>query len=338
METVIILLAAAWAIAYVYDLQTTPVPVKLFPDTGYDYSPSYMTDGLLEKIWWTGSTGAGDVIKYRQRIKAAPWGSIIPVLGPTVSWEGQCTADPTVIRGIFYYLGNTYTYAMYYTASANCKGNNAIGVAFSNDGVNWVKYASNPVISSQSPSASTYGAGQPVAINTDFASSITLFHTDVGSYGTRQFVRYSTDGINFSAPQMVSVSGPGLGSSGGFAAAAWAYDYTSRMHYTVANSRGITVDEVHLSIYRIGDLINGTWELVTDIPQAQQYPWDQFEPGFKTDRYGGITTPNIQVAFAGGRILPWIRGDVAAVNDPMNWDLYTWKYKVARGGVKRLSL
>lgn len=310
------------------------LPEKFFPDelSGWDYSPSYMVDSERERVWWCGSSligEPGDVIRYRERPLGGQWSPVTQVLKPTFSREGQCTCDPTVIKGNFTLEWQPYQYAMYYTASPNCANNNAVWVAFSNDGFNWIKNG-QPVIMSQSTNANTeYAAGQPVAFNRN--GKITVMYTDTGDLGvagtlskTRQFSRDSMDGINFGPAKMVTVNGLGLGTSGGFASAAWGY--RQGYLYTVTLTPNIQVWETHLSIYSIPEsqLFGGYWKKIADIPQAKPYPWDQFEPGFRVDPTGYLLHP-IEVVFAGGRILPWMAGQDPTA--PESWELYHWTWR-----------
>src|SRR5580698_10403937 len=75
--------------------------------------------------------------------------------------------------------GKTYSYAMYYVATDSLQGiNNSIGVAFSNDGLNWRKYP-HPVISPET--LGNYGVGQPALYNTDHKAGIRMFYEDYSS-------------------------------------------------------------------------------------------------------------------------------------------------------------
>ena len=84
------------------------------------------------------------------------------------AWDSAFTCNPKVIGGVFENPlgdGQTYTYAMYYVATAEISGvNNSIGVAFSNDGIalEEISAAGHPV---NDPNA--YGVGQPALYNAD---------------------------------------------------------------------------------------------------------------------------------------------------------------------------
>ena len=82
------------------------------------------------------------------------------------AWDSTYTCNPKVIMGSFANPlgdGENFTYAMYYVA-LGWSGNNAIGVAFSRDGLSWKKYP-HPVISAETSDG--YGVGQPALYNTN---------------------------------------------------------------------------------------------------------------------------------------------------------------------------
>jgi hypothetical protein len=173
-------------------------------------------EGTLQKFWWCGSgnvsgySGLTDVIYYRSyNVSTKQWSSIYQVISPVVgSWEfnnGSGTCNPTVVKGSFSPgNGSTYIYALYYTAQNDNRAK--IGVAFSNDGINWVKYAHNPIIYPIG-TGGTYGAASSSSWNSNGASGIYLFeYDDSASYGTRFWWRYAADGINFGAPSVISTS------------------------------------------------------------------------------------------------------------------------------------
>src|ERR1700677_2942040 len=124
----------------------------------YDYSPSVIQSGNLLQLWWCGSddnssdrTQISDSIQYESvNLSTGARSGPVPVLAETqYAWDSVYTCNPKVVRGAFANpLGNgkTYSYAMYYVATGFLTGaNNSIGVAFSNDGLNWKKYP-QPII------------------------------------------------------------------------------------------------------------------------------------------------------------------------------------------------
>ena len=182
----------------------------------YNYSPSVIQTGDTRQIWWC-SQGVNPIdgsqntdAIYFQSINTSTHKSYGPVqvLSETPNaWDSAFTCNPKVIGGVFENpLGNgeTYSFAMYYVATAHGGGtNNSIGVAFSNDGIVWKKYP-QPVI--QPTSQAGYGVGQPALYNADHKSAITMFYED--NYPTVHYVAaVSTDGLHFKVQGMLTSYG-----------------------------------------------------------------------------------------------------------------------------------
>ncbi len=289
----------------------------LLDSESWDYSPSWMADTATgrDRLWWCSnrpSQGDADVIKYSQT-SGGVWGAPQVVLSANRgTWEGPCTCDPSVVRGAFPYAGQTYQLAMYYTASADCSSNAKIGVAFSNDGVSWVKYAGNPLISTQFPGNGLYGAGQTQAHNTNGAAAIRLWHTDT-PLSRRLYERQSVDGIHFGEARMLSIDG-----LDGFPkhAAGLAFNpAATELYLMLRNHLG-----GYLSLFKIPkkERFNGKWTLVASIPLGGPLPGALFEPAFRTDVFGNLsftTFPTIWTAFGCGNayVPPFV--------DAPNWRL-----------------
>jgi hypothetical protein len=102
----------------------------LFGTSTYAYSASEIDQGTYLKFWWCGGgyvsgySGTTDVIYYRSyNTSTSQWSAISQVISPVVgSWEfnyGSGTCNPTVVMGTFTPGGgNTYSYALYYTAAS----------------------------------------------------------------------------------------------------------------------------------------------------------------------------------------------------------------------------
>lgn len=299
----------------------------LMNSPGWDYSPSWMADSVagIERMWWCSDRSGpgippeeGDVIKYSYSLPGSGvWSTPQAVLTPNMSgWEGTCVCDPSVVRGQFSYNGRTYSLAMYYTASPNCATDNKIGVAFSNDGVNWVKYAGNPIISTQFPGNGKYGAGQTSVYNQNGLAGLWLFHTDTPNTGSsRQYRRTTTNGINFSAPTQVSING--LPAAPFLTGPGFAYDYSTHNWYLVTNNQWNAQGQpTGLGVYKIpaGLLFTGTWQIVGSVPPGFAKPF-QFEAGFRTDIYGNITFALLSIFIAFGAGDGWIE-------DSLNWAIH----------------
>ena len=182
----------------------------------YNYSPSVIQTGDSRQIWWCSqgvnrSNGSQntDAI-YFESINLSTHESYGPVqvLAETPgAWDSAFTCNPKVIGGVFENPlgdGQTYSYAMYYVATADGGGaNNSIGVAFSNDGIVWKKYP-HPVIQPTSPTG--YGVGQPALYNADHKSAITMFYED--NIPTVHYVAaVSTDGLHFKVQGTLTSNG-----------------------------------------------------------------------------------------------------------------------------------
>lgn len=313
----------------------------LFQRAGYDYGPSIIQNGNTRQYWWCGYgtnplTGIStDTIYYRSyNLSTQVYSAITMVLYPSKgpgAWDEAFTCDPSVVEGSFVNPdnGQTYTYAMYYTATDRGPGgvsgpggtNNRIGVAYSNDGISWVKYSANPVIYPQITPTDAYGAGQAATYNYDGKAGLYLFHTDTStSLGDRIWVRQTTDGIHFGSPTLISNQGLLAGTA--MANSDFAYDSGSSLFYA---SLALPARSGDRESYRIGlysmaasSLLSGqgTWQALGFIDTNLTGSYLNNSPGLVRDIYGNVTPflPSITVAFAEG------------TNDPNTWDLAsaTW--------------
>ncbi len=294
-------------------------PTRLFTHSGYNYAPSVIADGARRQVWWCGhgrvpgSSLQTDVIYYRWIDTAT--GAMSPVqmvFWPAIGqWDGQYTCDPSVLKGSFQYNGATYTYALYYTATDRYEGNNRIGLAFSNDGVTWVRYPQNPLISPSVPGTPTYGAGQ-AATYRDAAGNVVLFHTDVSANGV--FVRTSADGVNFSDPTPVSTDGAAAFGNNDFA-----YDPQTNTIYAAIELPGRPGDRETdvFCLYRIAadQVVGGHWEKLATIDTSVTGAYLNHSPGFVRDGSGLLDGRAVEMYFSEGN------------NKPDTWTLYsiTWK-------------
>lgn len=134
---------------------------------------------------------------------------------------GVHVCDPTVLRGDFIYEGTSYPYAMYFTSDTTSAqtGQNAIGVAFSHDGISWVIHP-EPVILPQGGFDGSYGAGASgVAWGPEAGIVHQVYRDSTTSFGDFR-IRYqsATDGLIFSPnpsldTQLSAASPSGLGSA-----------------------------------------------------------------------------------------------------------------------------
>ncbi|MBI5826571.1 MAG: hypothetical protein HZB22_02410, partial [Deltaproteobacteria bacterium] len=235
----------------------------------------------------------------------------------TGKWDSYFTCDPSVIRGEFINPenGNAYSHAMYYTATDRSDGtNNKIGLAFSNDGITWERL-SRPVIAPQVNATSGYGAGQAATYNINAKAGIYVFYTDTSTnLGSRVWVRYTSNGIAFGPPVLLSNQGVPLSYNSDFA-----YDYNSGYFYAAISllPRPVDRETYRFVIARMpaNDLLNGhgVWEALATVDTGVTGYYLNHSPGLLRDYYGNLTPwlPAIEVYFSEG------------TNDPATWDL-TW--------------
>jgi hypothetical protein len=180
----------------------------------YNYSPSVIQMGDVQKFWWCGSgknpanpSQNSDVILYESvnTVTHAKDGPVIVLAETKGAWDQTYTCNARVIRGTFTNPlgdGETYSYEMFYVGATHDWGA-AIGAAFSNDGIQWTKYP-EPVI--PTTSYANYGVGQPGAYNVDGKSSITLFYEDYTPL-LHHVEATSTDGVHFTIKGTLTTNG-----------------------------------------------------------------------------------------------------------------------------------
>lgn len=244
----------------------------------FDYAPSVMYgDGSQIKMWWGGGTGSGDAIYYATA-SSSGWSTPVKVMQKSASgWDNYHTCDPSVIKGSFLVDGKNYAYAMYYTGTYDAVGYDShIGVAFSNDGKTWNKYASNPVISPAGNAARQYGAGMP-SVYISSSGLITMMYFD--STTQKNYMVTSTDGIHFTGKTEL----PNLFAnehSGDIA-----YSPTENKWY-VSMKNG-TDSEIY--IYETsGSSLTSTWELKSTISQITTGKSKNHNPGWMRHPNGDI--------------------------------------------------
>lgn len=315
----------------------------------YDYTPSVIQTGNLRQFWWCG-LGANPLLN-SQRTDTILYESIDTVtgqiIGPKIvlaetpgAWDSEFTCNPHVIRGQFTNpLGDglTYSYAMYYVGTE--KGtNNSIGVAFSNDGMEWKKFP-KPIVPSTYPFG--YGPAQPVPYNSDQKQSVVLFYEDDDPSGApnHHIEASSTDGVHFQYVGTLTTEGLDPDNP----AASWgdaAYNPTDGFWYAAFNlpsrdpatTAGITEHGSYgIELYRIpqNSLLTGQtpWqELKTFDSNSTGYE-NVFLAAFLHDGYGNIypgPSSSIQIyASFSNTVIGWNTSREAAANsaDPSNWDI-----------------
>lgn len=285
----------------------------------YNYSPSVIETGDTRQFWWC-SQGVNpnnpsqntDTIYYESiNMSTLQTHGPVIVLGETPgAWDSAYTCNPKVIGGVFKNPlgdGQTYTYAMYYVATAQLNGlNNSIGVAFSNDGMAWKKYP-QPVI--PSTTATAYGVAQPALYNADAKSAIYMFYEDI--YPTEHHVfATSTDALHFTVQGTLTSNGLDLDD----AQASWgdmSYDSVAREWYAIFN-RPIRPPSTTGGILETGQYGVELFKIPQEALLTGTSPWQQlgnfdtnatgfeanFLAGFVRDAYGNLNVasyPTIQM-------------------------------------------
>jgi hypothetical protein len=284
----------------------------------YNYSPSVIQIGNIRQFWWCGqgvnpnNTSQDTDAIYYESINVstnATNGPVLVLAETPGAWDSVYTCNPKVIGGVFEDPlgdGQTYSYAMYYVATASQGGNNSIGVAFSKDGILWKKYP-HPIIPSTVQNG--YGVGQPAIYNADHKSAISMFYED--SYPTVHHVAAtSTDGLHFHIQGTITSNGLDSDNPG----ALWgdmAYDSKTSEWYSVFNrpfrppSTTGSIPEYGqygIELYKIpqGALLTGStpWQELSTLDTNSTGYESNFIAGFVRDSFGNINVgsyPTIQM-------------------------------------------
>jgi hypothetical protein len=273
----------------------------------WNYSPSVIQTGDVQKFWWCGAgtnpdddSQISDTILYESldTVTHVTNGPVVVLAETKGSWDAKYTCNPKVIQGTFINpLGDgvTYSYEMFYVGSTSGVGN-SIGAAFSNDGIGWKKYP-QPVI--LSTSEVNYGVGQPVAYNADGKSAITLFYEDY-TPAVHRVEATSTDGIHFTLQGTLTTNGLDTTNPD----PSWAdmgYDPSTGYWYAAFNlptrspstTGGVTErGQYGFQLYRIpgSSLLTGArpWEMLKTVDTNLTGYESNFLPSLLHDKYGNI--------------------------------------------------
>jgi predicted GH43/DUF377 family glycosyl hydrolase len=111
-------------------------------DAGGVYAPHVIKDGNLYKMWYTGWDGRGE-IGYATSSDGLNWvkysGNPVLRVGSSGEWDDQNVWHPTVLKV------DTQFFIWYGGVATGVSGGR-IGSAISNDGINWTKNPTNPVL------------------------------------------------------------------------------------------------------------------------------------------------------------------------------------------------
>ena len=111
-------------------------------ESSHVYGPCVMKDGSVYKMWYIGTNGSNNRIGYATSTDGISWtkyaGNPVFDHGGTGAWDRGDVGYPTV-------LNETGVFKMWYSGGASVYAW-SIGYATSTDGINWTKYAGNPVL------------------------------------------------------------------------------------------------------------------------------------------------------------------------------------------------
>lgn len=286
---------------------------KLFAHDGYDYVPSMIFDGDYQHFWWCGGPAPTDVIYYRSiHLPTAQWSPFYVALTPTPgAWDSAYTCDPSVVAGSFSFQGTTYQYAMYYTGTDRLDGmNGGVGVAFSNDKINWVKYPFS--IARSSPPTSFYGFGEQAVLSANGGSALWLWVLQKLGETQHYHLYYSPDGLHLQYQCQITENGV----DGNFITEAdFVYDYNTGTVYMLTDRIN---DTASIDVYTIpwGSQCNETWVKFGTINRTVTGQNTNHGGGFLRDRFGSNTPwlPTVEVYFGAGASFQ--------EPSPSTWDLW----------------
>lgn len=233
----------------------------------YDGYPTHLFVSGTHHIWWC-SQGTYDEIWHATKVGSlgsGGWSTPTKAFGTGQSpWSLKHTCDPSILKGSFSYSGRSYGYVMYYT-SIRSTGDNAIGAAFSNDGLIWKAHTS-PVIT---PSAATtgYGAGMSGVAYKPGTSVIEHTYLDA-TLSPLLRVTEGTGGLAFSPLPGTATQLDFAGrNSGGQGPDIAYYPLDQHWYATIKNSdpQGIYDGEVRILRALDPNTLSGAWQVIGTI-------------------------------------------------------------------------
>jgi len=120
-------------------------------DNDYVVSPRVLLNGTVYRLWYNGGSAGVAAIGYANSTDGLTWTKYpSPVLSPggLGAWDSGGVSLGSVIW-------NGTAFLMWYGGSNTTVSGGAVGLATSNDGISWTKYAGNPVLK-----RSTFGLDQ----------------------------------------------------------------------------------------------------------------------------------------------------------------------------------
>ncbi|MGB9595399.1 MAG: peptidoglycan-binding protein, partial [Candidatus Poribacteria bacterium] len=240
-------------------------------DSVHVANPTVVFDGIIYKMWYTGSDGKNTRIGYAYSSNGIHWvkysNNPVVDLG---SWGTNKDSDVWSPCVIF----DGIEYKMWYTSF---DGNIKIGYAYSSDGINWTKYTNSPVLSIGSwGSWDDRGVWSPNVLFDGFKYS--MWYTGWNGISTGIGYAESKDGINWIKPSKYPALD--LGTTG-----SWDYHYVNNPSVLLINGKfrmwysGCTSDELYMIGYAIGatrpDIdISERFHDFDDVPKGKYDDWE----------------------------------------------------------------
>lgn len=177
-------------------------------------SACVIRDGDTYKMWYSGWDGSASRIGYATSNDGINWirypGNPVLDLGPPDSWDEARVDHPAVV------LVNG-TYRMWYRGG-NTAGARAVGYATSPDGITWMKYDGNPVLTTGPSGSWDDGGGWHSTVLYKGGIYSIWYYAWATAGGGRIGYASSSDGINWNKYEDNPVLTPGDSSS-------WEYPY-----------------------------------------------------------------------------------------------------------------
>lgn len=283
----------------------------------YSYAPSSIYGYPYEYHFYCGNSISNktiDNIIFRKYFwNGSVWQVISEssVLAPTIGmWDKIHVCDPSVVQGSFKLDNISYSYAMFYTGSADPNSNgteNEIGVAFSNNLTTWKKF---PFQIIKKNCTSCWGVGQPTVTSVDGLGNVLLFFTRGSSAKTSMkavqlnltMLSSSSSNIKVVKPEWeLPTSGLNLGVNGNISSLAGAdlmYDSSKDRFYMAwgskfdSNAPAWVSNTLTISYISGSELWSGigTWRNLNIISPSLSGTVKNFDAGFTRNFFGGVTS------------------------------------------------
>jgi hypothetical protein len=301
----------------------------------WDSYPTHIFDGSKHTIWWCSrATVSGSLDTYVDSIFRSQktgslgpggWSSFLEVLKNTQTpWASNHVCDPSVLRGTFSYNNHAYSHILFWTSDTNPTiggVDNAVGVAFSDDGIAWTVHPT-AVIQSYNAYNGTYGAGAGGAAIDPLTSQITYAYDD-STLNPQSRLMTSSNALNW-APSpptttMIVSSGRTLANSSDIAY------YPADQHWYAAvqtfDTQGIYSGETRVLRSTNPNQLTGSWTTVASLSSSLTGNQINNNPGL-----GRLSNGNLFVDAQGWAYVFFGTGPA---DDPWKWDVAQARFRPA---------